>query len=850
MNRWLHVLMVLFLLAGGAGAPAAMAAIPIALGQPGAALQAATATPTPSATPSPRPPSGDWQISAAGAGDVKQLTQVKLNPLGAVADLAWSVDGKLLAAAGAGGVLLLDPATLAVKQVLETRAPTASLSFSADGKRLAASGGTGTLQVWNLADGAILQVIPGAGHFSAISADGRLVAAASDDLDMDEYGNATAARVNVRVFRVDSGKLHSTMTARISLSPWNTNPVETVTLVFSPDGSTLQAANNFGDVRAWQVSTGRLLNTSVNDHTRGRLTSGICQAAGETGTSFALACVVSYLDPPCTEDDPNCNPVGKLRYDTGLWSTSQLQRTNNLVYYEPPAIDLLLLYDPRQRKAGLLDAYTQSLYWPLGGGKAAPQSLNPTQAGRWQQMREDCKSGCAYKLALNPAGDRLALGFGGKIMLLNLANGDIVSTYENGTTALTSAALGAKGGWPVLAAGYSDGAVEILRLVSGEVEQTWAAAHSNAVRQLAFSGSDLISLGDENSIYLWRDGRRAPVHTWTTAYVFLPYPSNPRRFFLSPAAGLLLVDRSETYRSGQREQGMETFDLRSGQSQYLLPAVASAAAFSRDGKWLALADEDALVAYAAAGGILRQFTLPEKDVRAAAADLSPDGSLLAVSEGSQVLVINVNTHAVTAKFSFEGFSAGMLAFSPSGCLLAAGSNGGQLVLLDAASGKVLAQWWAHAGRLTSLAFSDDGRLLLSAGIDGAARVWGQSGALALPAGQPAAQTCRLAGLPLTSTPVTPTATATPVPATLTPTPVTFYRNLYLTSPALTGTDVLQLQQRLVALGYSGVGIPDGSFGPKTDAAVKLFQERNGLVVDGIVGPITWKRLFSEDAVRR
>ena len=32
---------------------------------------------------------------------------------------------------------------------------------------------------------------------------------------------------------------------------------------------------------------------------------------------------------------------------------------------------------------------------------------------------------------------------------------------------------------------------------------------------------------------------------------------------------------------------------------------------------------------------------------------------------------------------------------------------------------------------------------------------------------------------------------------------------------------------------------DGDFGPKTETAVKKWQKTNGLVVDGIVGPITW-----------
>lgn len=51
--------------------------------------------------------------------------------------------------------------------------------------------------------------------------------------------------------------------------------------------------------------------------------------------------------------------------------------------------------------------------------------------------------------------------------------------------------------------------------------------------------------------------------------------------------------------------------------------------------------------------------------------------------------------------------------------------------------------------------------------------------------------------------------------------------------------VKQLQEKL------GLGI-DGDFGPKTEAAVRLFQRENSLVPDGIVGPKTWLAL---DAAR-
>ena len=53
--------------------------------------------------------------------------------------------------------------------------------------------------------------------------------------------------------------------------------------------------------------------------------------------------------------------------------------------------------------------------------------------------------------------------------------------------------------------------------------------------------------------------------------------------------------------------------------------------------------------------------------------------------------------------------------------------------------------------------------------------------------------------------------------------------------------VTQLQKELTAWGYDPNGI-DGSFGPGCEAAVKKFQQDNGLSVDGSVGPATKAKL--------
>ncbi len=55
-----------------------------------------------------------------------------------------------------------------------------------------------------------------------------------------------------------------------------------------------------------------------------------------------------------------------------------------------------------------------------------------------------------------------------------------------------------------------------------------------------------------------------------------------------------------------------------------------------------------------------------------------------------------------------------------------------------------------------------------------------------------------------------------------------------------GDDVKKLQEKL------GVEVI-GTFGPKTEAAVKAWQKANGLKDDGIVGDATWAKLFGKSA---
>jgi hypothetical protein len=91
-------------------------------------------------------------------------------------------------------------------------------------------------------------------------------------------------------------------------------------------------------------------------------------------------------------------------------------------------------------------------------------------------------------------------------------------------------------------------------------------------------------------------------------------------------------------------------------------------------------------------------------------------------------------------------------------------------------------------------------------------------------------------LTTSTTPTTaPTTTTPPTPTT----PATLPEGVVLRRGAR-GAEVRQVQEALVALGYSTT--IDGKFGPATAQTVKSFQASSGLTEDGVVGPATLSAL--------
>lgn len=619
---------------------------------------------------------------------------------------AMSPDGRLVAVGDFNGVRLMEVAT--GNNMAELKAPEGwtgfELAFSPDGRFLAgASIGEGTI-IWELATKK--QLAKTAGNSSRLpgqklifSADGRTLAVAAEGIPL-------MGRGNVEVWRTTTGKhLHTFSDSakgcdEAALSP-DGKLLATCGGVMSGGLSDLMNPTPRRSVYFWDVATGKELR---HVDIWARMLNSL--AFAPDGKSLAV----------CSDMED----IRVLDPETG--------KENRVIHAD--AIGHGALYYSPDGKLLVVVAEGQIRTWEIATG----------------QEREPCRCPpCRFNsLAFTKNGIVACGTWGHSVRVWHVPSGKELSAPGGHFGQLASLAFRQKG--RQLVSSGSTGELCLWDLSSGQ----------GRLHDPERSASSLREREEEPTCVVTPDGKFA-VRAVGLMKQFRCQEIDTGNIVSELETNLIISSGTRFSRDGRLAvtagQGRHfdgstvvCWDTTNGRvlHEFSLKGHFPAAALSADGKRIAIYDTDRVTLFDTQSGKKLGKSLAASYGFASGFAISPDGESIAVlsNEGNSVVVCDATAHhkkrelpwvKENSKQSSLSREDGVCLFSDDGRALAFAAMDDEsgvrsrIAVWEIASGAVRAEFTGHAGNVSSLAFSPDGRLLASGGADTTILVWDLTG---------------------------------------------------------------------------------------------------------------------------
>jgi RNA polymerase sigma factor (sigma-70 family) len=694
-----------------------LSGVGLAIGQlPRDTVLLATKPPVESAMPARTDSHGD----PLPPGVLFRAGTVRFRHGGPVAAVVFSPDGKILASASWDHtVRLWDTVTgNELRRLSGHQDAVFCVAFAPDGKlggTLASAGKDKTVRLWDISTGKEKQQIGRPTHdvnCLAFSPDGKLLAGGG-------------RHELVRLWDVATGKELRTLAGQQQLKPIFGNlreedlerpKIGCLTLAFSPDGKTLAGGNKDGSIRLWDVGTGNEVRR-LEGHRNGvisiafapggkTLVSGAAEEAirlwdlgsgravrqltGHRGAVFAVA----YA--------PGGKAVGSGGQDGSirLWdaaSGEELARQDaggDHVYG--------IAFSPDGTALASAHAQHTIALWSVSASARAGRKEGPGGEKSLQHLHPALQQAALVPFTFSPDGLSLAaVSRDGMICLCEPATGKEIRRLGPHRGIIMSLVFAPDGKW--LASGsWSDPAIRVWD-VAGDKPVLELRGHENAVRSLALSpdGKALVSASYDKSLRLWDLAAGKELHRWAQdAYLAVAFAPDGKVFADSRYDGTIHLWETAT--------GREVRRLQTGEQ-----GSTFALAFSPDSRVLAVAGQNTTVRlFEVATGRLRcQFSVRQGSIHSLA--FTSDGRTLATGGGEALTHfrdLDEFKFAATARLSDYA-----------------------VCLWDVTTGKQVRRLEGHQGGVFALAFSRDGRALVSRSWDTTALVWGLPAARGQPA---------------------------------------------------------------------------------------------------------------------
>ena len=628
---------------------------------------------------------------------------------GNIKQIAYSPNGRHLAAAGSAGIWIYDMAIHhEVALLTESTGRISGVAFSPDGSTIVSGYNDGSILVWDVKTGKRKQTLPTEQEWVssvAFSPDGKIIASGGACMEglcpgitlLDSQtgeqlksfgGGDTTLSVcfspdgktlassgdewdsNIRLWDVQTGELLKTLKKRTAFEDFEGRDVNSV--VFSPDGNMIASGSGNGTIRLWNAHTGEFIKY-LEGHTK----SVNSVVFGPNGNRLIS-----------TGEDGVC-----------LWDVNTGEYIDE---FQIPAVSAAFSPDGNtcaiasETGISVRNAHTFQYL------KSLTRNIGSEDKFRGKDI------GSIGSVAFSPDGNTIVSCGGNNIHLWDSGTNQFLKTLIGHTESVNRVVFSPDG--ETIVSVSDDGTIRLWNVNTRKHLKT-LMAHADSVNSVVFSsdGETIASAGNDRTIRLWNADTGELLKTLTG------HIENVNTVVFSPDGKTIASGSGRLVYLGGREdsgtcvgQEIRLWNANTGELIKTLighTSVVNSVVFSPDGNTIASgsghlmgyegkasAGEEVRLWNAHTGELIKTLTEHKEVVSSVA--FSPDGNLIVSGDW----------------YDWDGY-------------LSSGTWSGEIRVWDAHTGEHLKTLTGHTGGVSSVAFSPDGKTLASGRTDGTILLW-------------------------------------------------------------------------------------------------------------------------------